>query len=64
MTIDNIIYIFQELSKNEGNPLFSRIDDPANTTNILSALLSQTEKQKIISTAKIALQSSWGKVFY
>jgi hypothetical protein len=61
---DNIIYVFQELSKNESNPLYLRIEDPANTTNILSDLLSQTEKQKIISTAKIALQSSWDKVFY
>lgn len=61
---NNIVYIFQELSKNESNPLFSRIADPANTKNILSELLSQTEKQKIISTAKIALQSSWDRVFY
>ncbi len=61
---DNVIYIFQELSKNEGNPLYSRIEDPANTTNILSNLLTQAEKVKIISTAKTALQSNWDQVFY
>lgn len=61
---DNIRYIFQELSKSESNLLYSRIEDPANTTNILSYLLTQTEKQTIIGTVKIALQSSWNKVFY
>lgn len=61
---DNIIYIFQELSKSESNPLYARIEDPANTTNVLSDLLNQAEKAKIISTAKTALQSNWNQVFY
>jgi len=61
---DNIIYIFQELSKDKDNPLYSRIEDPANSTNILSDLLTEIEKQKIINTASIALQSKWDKVFY
>jgi len=61
---DNVIYIFQELSKDEGNPLYSRIEDPANTKNILSDLLNPAEKTKIINTAKIALRSNWDQVFY
>lgn len=61
---NNVICIFQELSKNEGNPLYARIEDPANTTNILSDLSNQAEKAKIISTAKTALQSNWNQVFY
>lgn len=61
---DNVIHIFQELAKEEGNPLYSRIEDPSNTKNILSDLLTQAEKIKIISTAQTALQSNWGQVFY
>ena len=60
----NITYIFQELSKDEGNPLYSRIEDPSNTNNILSDLLTKTEKEKVISAAKIALQRNWDQVFY
>jgi hypothetical protein len=56
--------VFTELAKDEGNPLFSRIEDPANTTNILSDLMTQAEKNKIISAAKTALQSNWDEVFY
>ncbi len=61
---NNIVHVFTELAKNEGNPLFSRIVDPSNTTNILSDLMTQAEKNKIINAAKSALQSNWYKVFY
>lgn len=61
---NNISYSLTELAKDSGNPLYSRIVDPANSTNILSDLLSQSEKSKIISAAKIAVQSNWNQVFY
>jgi len=61
---DNITIKLTELDKNKGNPLYSRVVDPANTTNILSDLLTQTEKTKIVSTAKIAIQSNWNQVIY
>jgi hypothetical protein len=61
---DNVSYTFSELAKDSGNPLYSKIDDPANTTNILSELLNQTEKTKIINAAKVAIRSNWNQVFY
>lgn len=61
---DNISYALMELAKDSGNPLYSRVVDSANTTNILSDLLNQTEKTKIINVAKIAIQSNWNQVFY
>lgn len=61
---DNISYILTELAKDIDNPIYSRIIDPANTNNILSDLLAQTEKTKIINTAKMAIQSNWNQVFY
>ncbi len=61
---ENITFIFQELSKNEGNPLYSRIEDTSNTNNILSDLLTQAEKVKITSAATTALQRNWNQVFY
>lgn len=60
----NISYSLSELAKDNGNPLFSRIVDPSNTSNILSDLLDSAEKQKIINAAKIALKLNWGQVFY
>lgn len=62
---DNFWYILQELSKDTSNPLYSRIVDPANTTNILSDLLTQTEKKTIISKAKIAIgQKYWSDIVW
>lgn len=60
---DNVAYALTELAKDNGNPLNARIIDPANSTNILSDLLNQTEKNRIISKAKIAVQQTWGQVF-
>ena len=61
---DNVSYTLSELARDNGNPLYSKVDDPANTTNVLSELLSQTEKTEIINAAKVATQSNWNQVFY
>ena len=61
---DNISYTLTELAKDVGNPLYSRVVDPATTTNILSELLNQSEKTKIIYAAKVAIRSNWSEVFY
>lgn len=61
---DNISYTLTELAKDESNPLNARVVDPANTNNILSDLLSQAEKTKIINAAKVAILSNWDQVFY
>lgn len=62
---DNFWFILQELSKDTGNPLNSRIVDPANSTNILSDLLNATEKNAVISKAKTAIgQKYWSGVVW
>ncbi|MFA6475890.1 MAG: nucleotidyltransferase [Candidatus Paceibacterota bacterium] len=62
---NNVWYILTELAKDYGNPLFARVVDPANSNNILSELLSQTEKNKIISMAKISSsQSNWNQILW
>lgn len=58
-TGNNCFHILQELAKESGNPLFARIEDPANSSNILSDLLSVEEKNRIISTARKAVQQSY-----
>ena len=45
--VANVWYALNELAKNFGNPLFARVIDPANSNNILSDLLSVTEKKKL-----------------
>jgi len=62
---DNFWFVLQELSKDTSNPLNSRIVDPANSTNILSELLNETEKKAITSKAKIAAgQKNWGDIVW
>jgi hypothetical protein len=61
---DNVSHTLTELAKDNGNPLYTRVVDPANTSNILSDLLNQTEKTKIINAAKLAVRSNWNQVFY
>ena len=61
---DNFVYILQELSKDVGNPLFTRIVDPANTNNILSDLLNNTEKNQIITRARACLSLYWTSVLW
>jgi hypothetical protein len=61
----NFMHILAELSKDYGNPLFNRIVDPANTSNILSDLLNTTEKNKIIAQAKRShLSTTWSTVVW
>jgi len=61
---DNVSYILSELAKDEDNPLYARVVDPANTSNILSDLLTQTEKTQIINVAKRSIRQTWGEIFY
>lgn len=62
---NNVWHVLNELSKDSGNPLYARIIDPANSSNILSDLLNQSEKNKIITAAKIASQQShWEQIVW
>lgn len=62
---DNFLFALQELGKDENNPLFKRVVDPANSNNILSDLLSNSEKILIISKAKLATnQKNWGSIIW
>jgi len=62
---DNFIFLLRELAKDTNNPLHSRIVDPANSNNILSELLTVTEKKTIISTAKISAgQQNWANIVW
>lgn len=58
---DNFIFLIRELAKDTNNPLNSRIIDPANSNNILSDLLTETEKKAIISKAKISCGQQYWK---
>jgi hypothetical protein len=70
---NNVWHALNELAKDNGNPLSARIVDPANSNNILSDLLNQTEKNKIKTdknyakkfSGKIMLQvESRGEAYY
>ncbi len=62
---DNFWYVLVELAKDTSNPLFSRIVDPANSSNILSDLLTVAEKNKIIAKAKTTIAPrNWGSVIW
>ncbi len=62
---DNVWHAFNELAKTQGNPLTSRIVDPANSNNILSDLLTNAEKNKIISQAQTAIrQTNWNQIVW
>jgi len=62
---DNVWHALNELAKTQGNPLFARIVDPANSVNILSDLLTGTEKNKIISQAQTAIrQTDWNQIVW
>lgn len=61
----NAWYVFNELAKDSGNPLFARIVDPANSNNILSDFLTVAEKNKIIVQAKLATrQQYWENIVW
>lgn len=62
---DNFWYLLVEIAKDTGNPLFSRIVDPANSNNLLSDLLTVAEKNKIIAKAKATIAPrNWGNVVW
>lgn len=62
---DNFWFILLELSKDISNPLNNRIVDPANSTNILSDLLTSSEKKTIIAKAKTAIaQKHWNDIVW
>lgn len=61
----NVFHILTELSKNQGNPLYSRLVDPANSNNILSDILTEVEKKHIIAKAKSSIkEEQWGNIVY
>lgn len=49
---DNFMYVLSELAKDIWNPLNYRIIDPANTSNVLSDLMDDQEKNAIKAQAK------------
>lgn len=62
---DNFIFLLRELAKDTSNPLNSRIVDPANSSNILSDLLTSSEKKIINSKAKISAgQQYWRNIVW
>lgn len=61
----NFWSVLQELAKDMGNPIYSRVVDPASSTNILSDLLTSTEKSRIISAAKTSIgKQTWGEIVW
>ncbi|OGS20967.1 MAG: hypothetical protein A2252_04555 [Elusimicrobia bacterium RIFOXYA2_FULL_39_19] len=62
---DNVLHVLKELAKTAGNPLYSQVIDPANTANILSDLLTNVEKNKIIGQAQISIkQTNWNQIVW
>ena len=62
---NNFYFLLTELSKDVGNPLNGRIDDPANSTNILSDLLTDAEKKLIIAKGKASIATAdWKKMVW
>ena len=61
---DNLSHVFYELAKHQGNPLFSVVEDPANSNNRLSDLLSENEKIEIILGAQKAYQAKYWEDIY
>lgn len=60
---DNVLYALNQLATTQNNPLFTRIVDPTNSNNILSDLLTNAEKNKIITQAQVAIrQSNWNQI--
>jgi len=60
---DNVWHALNQLAATQNNPLFTTIIDPANSSNILSDLLSSVEKNQIISRAQLAIrQSNWNQI--
>lgn len=61
---DNLCHVFHELGKNQENPLFSTLTDPANSNNKLSDLLNEDEKIEIILKAeKASNEKCWANIY-
>lgn len=62
---NNFSFLLTELAKANDNPLLlERIIDPANSTNILSGLLIQSEKDKIRKAAYSSISKQLTKIIY
>lgn len=62
---DNFWYVLTELEKDTGNPLSSQIVDPGNSSNILSNLMTENEKNIVINTAKRSVNTNdWGLIVW
>ena len=53
--LDNFMRMLRHLSKRDFNPLFDELADPANPDNLLSALMPDEEKRKVVKAAQKAL---------
>lgn len=61
----NFHHVLSELAKSQGNPLFSRLIDPANSNNVLSELIEVNEKKNIIRSAQNAIHEQyWENIVY
>jgi len=61
----NYYHILKEFANDFSNPLYSRVVDPSNSGNVLSDLLSASEKQKVINQAKISIkETTWEKIVW
>lgn len=61
---NNFYHVLQELAKDSSNPLDESVTDPANSSNVLSDLLDDVEKEKIISQAKSdSVKQEWNEIF-
>lgn len=61
----NAWHVLTELAKYTDNPLDARLVDPANSTNILSDLLTQSEKNSVKNKAREAIkQSDWNQIIW
>lgn len=58
---NNFYHILTKLASDTSNPMFDIIKDPANSGNILSDLLTDAEKNKIIKTAKVSITKQYWK---
>lgn len=56
---DNFLHILNMLSNNDNNPLLLKIEDPANSNNILSDLLNENEKNKIKKIAALSIKEKY-----